>query len=559
MQYLIFWATWLGFLLGVALAFCLAFVAARRAGLLPRAWSSVAALSVTAAVASVLIILSLAFTLRLDWDELEHLRSAWLIGQGQLPYRDFWQHHTPALWLAMLPLVRILPESVEAVYALRAIATLLTLCTLAVSAWGARMIAPWLSFGVAAMCAGLVYACGATGWAAPVLRPEPPGGLALAAGLAAGYVALARRSRGAALLCGLCVSVAAVMTPKFAPLLVAWPLATLFTIRRGNPGDGARPDLGTWAAWAAGMALPILLQVAWLWRHGLLQEAFYWVFTFNRAMASPLTAEGATVLFLSAPVVLPLWALGIRRLARERHNTVSVAYWVCAMGLGLTGFLASPHTPPYSGWVAVIAAAPPAIVGLETLLVALRRRSCKMRFVVAHALVLSLCCIGLFLVGKRYNIVTAPRWTSAEFREVRDIMETGRGKVVICAIPRHPIFCEDASPVWHGWQVRERGFAHAPAMAPLLREAAEALALGKAEMVDAKAAATIMAIGGDPRLERAWQERVRADHVELSIGESRFFMRRSSHAERPPEAGHAQARAGPVHRMSADAEEPKRR
>ena len=38
-------------------------------------------------------------------DELEHLHAAWCITQGQVPFRDFFEHHTPALYYLLAPVV----------------------------------------------------------------------------------------------------------------------------------------------------------------------------------------------------------------------------------------------------------------------------------------------------------------------------------------------------------------------------------------------------------------------------------------------------------------------
>ena len=39
-----------------------------------------------------------------DADELQHLHSAWLVSEGFLPYRDYFQHHTPGLHYLLRPL-----------------------------------------------------------------------------------------------------------------------------------------------------------------------------------------------------------------------------------------------------------------------------------------------------------------------------------------------------------------------------------------------------------------------------------------------------------------------
>lgn len=46
-----------------------------------------------------------------DPDELQHLHGAWCIAQGQLPYRDYFDHHTPWLHVLLAPLFLLLrPE-----------------------------------------------------------------------------------------------------------------------------------------------------------------------------------------------------------------------------------------------------------------------------------------------------------------------------------------------------------------------------------------------------------------------------------------------------------------
>ncbi len=38
-------------------------------------------------------------------DHAEHLHAAWLVWQGEVPYRDFFEHHNPLLWYLLAPLV----------------------------------------------------------------------------------------------------------------------------------------------------------------------------------------------------------------------------------------------------------------------------------------------------------------------------------------------------------------------------------------------------------------------------------------------------------------------
>src|SRR3954468_16380364 len=41
-----------------------------------------------------------------DPDELEHSHAAWSVSKGLLPYRDFFEHHTPWYYFALSPFFR---------------------------------------------------------------------------------------------------------------------------------------------------------------------------------------------------------------------------------------------------------------------------------------------------------------------------------------------------------------------------------------------------------------------------------------------------------------------
>ena len=60
-------------------------------------------------------------------DSFEHLRMGYLISEGKVPYRDFFEHHHPLLWYVIAPLVKILPHKALALY--YAAKTLALLCS----------------------------------------------------------------------------------------------------------------------------------------------------------------------------------------------------------------------------------------------------------------------------------------------------------------------------------------------------------------------------------------------------------------------------------------------
>jgi hypothetical protein len=58
------------------------------------------AVTITAAAVRLLAILGLH---PLNWDEIEFFRATDWVRQGLLPYRDFWEHHTPLQWYLFAP------------------------------------------------------------------------------------------------------------------------------------------------------------------------------------------------------------------------------------------------------------------------------------------------------------------------------------------------------------------------------------------------------------------------------------------------------------------------
>ncbi|HUR81875.1 MAG TPA: hypothetical protein VM733_14005 [Thermoanaerobaculia bacterium] len=75
-----------------------------------------AALAVVIAAALV----SLHRGLPLGWDELEFFRATKWVSEGRVPFRDFWEHHTPLQWIAFAPVARFIDSpGADALIAMR--------------------------------------------------------------------------------------------------------------------------------------------------------------------------------------------------------------------------------------------------------------------------------------------------------------------------------------------------------------------------------------------------------------------------------------------------------
>jgi hypothetical protein len=61
-------------------------------------------LLVLAAVAAAARLFAMTFLHPLNWDEVEYFRATNWVRQGLVPFRDFWEHHTPLQWFVFAPI-----------------------------------------------------------------------------------------------------------------------------------------------------------------------------------------------------------------------------------------------------------------------------------------------------------------------------------------------------------------------------------------------------------------------------------------------------------------------
>ena len=91
-----------------------------------RAWAGLAAVLLGA------LALRAGLTLHryYDTDELEHMHAALLVAHGNLPFRDFFEHHGPLLYSILAPVVAPALDPVDKALAGRLFMSLFWLCIL---------------------------------------------------------------------------------------------------------------------------------------------------------------------------------------------------------------------------------------------------------------------------------------------------------------------------------------------------------------------------------------------------------------------------------------------
>jgi hypothetical protein len=264
-------------------------------------------------------------------DEIEFFRATRWIGEGKVPFRDFWEHHTPLQWVVFAPVARLFANGpgVESIVVMRWV-----------------QLALWIAIG--ALLVRLMRREGVNPWPALVLllasatfvrkaveyRVDVPGNLAYVAAVALiAFGATPARWTGF----GALMSAAVLANMRLAPLVVITALLASFW----------RAEERRWrwngrALWmGAGVAGAGAIFIGWLALTSAWTPFLDSILHYNVASATLLEVDT----FLDA-FLLPLWVL----------DAGGMAYWVAAAA-GAVLALRGIRTPGPLQFVALLALA----------------------------------------------------------------------------------------------------------------------------------------------------------------------------------------------------------
>jgi hypothetical protein len=321
--------------------------------------------------------LPLLFLRRFNPDEFEHLHAAWAVAQGQVPYRDFFQHHPPLFYAALAPVLALVQPEQSYERALAAI-------------FGARVLI-WicaagillLTFRLGALCGGrLTGALAAVAVTHVVMfqtkslevRPDGP---ALLLVLASAY-AWARwgppRAYARCALGGVALGASVMLTQKVLLLFPGFALATVYPLR--GERDRSAMVRHAFAFWAGVMVAPALV-LAWLGAIGALRP--FLDANFVRVADWPVRVgpEGfARELLAENAPFLVLVLVGALALARQLRNERPSRAWVTVLAVGgaaAATLFALPIVTRQAGLPLFPPAAILAALGLQALAAAVSR------------------------------------------------------------------------------------------------------------------------------------------------------------------------------------------
>ncbi len=368
----------------------------------------------------------------IDVDEVEHLHCAWLTAQGLVAFRDFWQHHSPAVWLSLAPLMRFVEPSAQIFTYSRLLAGGIFFLNGAIAwmisrgIWGRRADARmfFLLLSSAAIIGEFLW-----------LRPDIFMHFWLLCGVYWALQTLSGR-RFAFLLSGLCFGMAAAFSSK-QYLLYALPL--VLSVRCVS----ARERLFRAGSYLAGLAAGVMPLFLYLARQGLVREFLHWTVASNRErlVLSVQFPLGLALLCVWGFVVFLRQCAG----ASVPQKLFFLSFLLLTTLSSLTGsiFQAGGYYLGFWYFAAIIAGSGLRLTDILPAAASLRSRAILFGAVIA------------VISGPGINAVYRYRTNNLnhDTRVLAQVMRwCGPQDTALVLLPYHPVFSFDATRLYSYWQ-----------------------------------------------------------------------------------------------------------
>ncbi|MFA5100994.1 MAG: hypothetical protein WC547_08950, partial [Candidatus Omnitrophota bacterium] len=366
----------------------------------------------------------------LDHDGVGHLHAAWLISQGMVPYRDFWMHQPPALWLLLSPILKIFPPSPAIFDFGRALSSAVFVINGIIGWKVARKV--WKEKASVSMYLLALLGCATTG-EFTLLRPD----IFMVFFMLIGMFFCLDASGKRALPC-FCAGAAFSLAASFMPkqyLLYPVPLIAIFMGLK----EGRIRKIAAYCAGFFAGSLPLLL---YLINFNILSDFFYWVFRFNRMIIN------VTIYFPLIIAFMGWWGgwLLFMRFRRDASPQPLIFFIVLSVStltsLVSTTVMNGGHY--LSLWFFICSIA---FAGCDIPAVLNKARSLSIRAVF----------VGLF-----FSLLVAPNLVHVLALNERNyfsariiagkIMKYSAGDTCVLIIPMHPVFAHDATSLYSDWE-----------------------------------------------------------------------------------------------------------
>ena len=299
----------------------------------------------------------------IDPDELEHLHAAYCVWSGEVPYRDFFEHHAPALYYLLMPLFWLSGPQLSVLWAGRVV---MFGCSLATLWFTGRLARRWAGDRAGLLAMTLLAWTTVFHSKGIELRPDVPAMLLLVLAIGQFDFATGGGSWRRFLALGLLLGLAMLFTQKSivpaAAIAAAACLARLLTRSR---------EMENAATVLARVTVPIAAGVAIIWgiasalfaTAGAVHDFWYstwyqlwiWPVHSNRwenlrpALAGDLTVWVAAIVEIC--VVLRQWRRG--ETWQQQRGAAAIVAAACILSLG---FVKATYPQFYLLWMPLLAA-----------------------------------------------------------------------------------------------------------------------------------------------------------------------------------------------------------
>ena len=378
---------------------------------------------------SVGLIIAGCQSIAIDQDELENLHCSWMISNGLVPFRDFWQHHSPLFWLILAPLIKLFKPSMF----ILDISRIFSLSTYLVSCFLGWRIAKavWKESAQVSLYL-LIFASVALRGQFYCLRPDMFMILLLLLG-----VRFTLMVPQGGLLPVFCAGMSMALAESFAPkqfLLLLLPMIAIVAFTNKN-------RLLKIIVYGLGLAVGVAPLLIYLIHAGILKDFLFWVFTFNIRLQ---------VLVSDFPLLmagLAVWSsvFLIKRYKELKHQESLILFFAFLLStLSTLNVTIAGLSKYYNVFWCILCA----IV------------CCSLNFSEVLKPVKSMLYKGL-IVGVVGGILLMPNMRTldkknvfkSDKKEINKILRISRNGSVFVLLYKHPIFAYDVSRLYAGWQL----------------------------------------------------------------------------------------------------------
>ena len=367
----------------------------------------------------------------LNPDEVEHLHCAWLVGQGMLPFRDFWQHHSPFLWVLLAPLMKIMAPSAGILGVSRCGSLAVSAVSVVIGWLIARKV--WRQEAHLPTYLLMIFSAGGSAEFF-VLRPDIFMTLFLLMGI---YVALFISEKGSlpAFIAGMFFAFAASFICKQYCMALLPPIVLLIYKRRGALCRGL-------LAYGAGLGIGAVPLAGYLAKNHIAKEFIAWVFVSNKERIV------VNLLFPLGFLLVGGWGLWLLyRTFRRTGQATALIFLIVFFLSTASSFTGSIF--PAGGYylqlwfvLCAIAASGGIFARMADAVTPVFKKSLAIGAVFSLLITPS----AIFAYGHRHNGFACDK------AAIDRLIAYSRGDSCFALLPGHPIFCHDVTRVYSPWQ-----------------------------------------------------------------------------------------------------------